>query len=351
MTDEKNEGKEKRFLPVSKAENFSLELDVLNRRDDVFKFFRDLLAGRKSGVTSNAEALMVYGRCKELRLPFLSTIDHMSVIQGKVCADIHIKTALALRAGSSLWWEKTKDYEPQYKYTDGTSSWVSPHKPIQFLDELRKEDPVAAKLQYCWDQESFKDASAKGMKPLWNILEVHNAPFDYVTEYTFHRTRKLANGEEKELIVKSRFGLQDSHKAKLGYSKDGSGRDPESNWGKYEERMTDVRAWDDGFKEIGADLAMGMPEIGEMAEVAGIPYSFDPATGNSSVSFDYKPSVDKDGKPLYEDTAAEDVTDEDGGDGRNDAPANAEPNAKPDIQANANPNAHSDNGAANAGKS
>lgn len=263
------------------------DLDILNNRGEALQLFTDLLKGRKQGITTPYEALMVYTRCRELQLPFASSIDHMAIIGGKICADIHIKTALALRAGRNLWWEKIKDYEPQYKYTDGTNEWISPHKPNKFIEVESLEDPVIKNFQYVWDEASVEAARKAGKTPFYNSAGVHNAPWDYVTEYKFYRVREDKDGVNRTLTAIGRFSVLEGHIAKLGYSKDGSGRDPISNWGKYERRMVDVRAWDNGFKEIAADISMGMPEIGEMAEVAGISYKFDPKEGNASVEFDY----------------------------------------------------------------
>ena len=296
---------------------FNLEIDILNRRDDAYKFFNDLLKGRKQGVTSPAEAMLVYGRCMELNLPFMYTIDHMSVIQGKVCADIHINTALALRAGASLWWEKTKDFEPLYQYTDSVNTWISPYKPNEFIEKLSKEDPVVATLQYVWDVASKEACTKAGKTPFWNSTGKHGMAIDYVTEYTFYRARTV-NGEYRPLVVKGKFSVAERHAAKLGYNKSNQ-PDPDSNWGKYERRMTDVRAWTNGFKEIASDLGMGMPEISEMADVAGIAYSFDPVTGNASVKLDYNPAYPKnEGRTTIEEGSAE-VIDENDNPGDNDA--------------------------------
>lgn len=265
------------------------DLDILNDRGRALQLFADLLKGRRQGVTTPNEALLVYARCRELQLPFASSIDHMAIIQGKICADIHIKSALALRAGRTLWWEKIKDYEPQYKYTDGTNEWISPHKPNKFIEIESQDDPVLKNFMYVWDEASVEAAKKANKTPFYNKAGVHNAPWDYVTEYKFYRTRKDAEGTPRTLTAFGRFSVVEGHVAKLGYAKDGSGRDPLSNWGKYERRMVDVRAWDNGFKEIAADISMGMPEIGEMAEVAGLSYHFDPENGNSSVGFEFNP--------------------------------------------------------------
>lgn len=286
MTNKKAMNKASTNLAIKTLDNLDYGLDLVNDRDGAVQFFTDLLKGRTSGVTSPNEAMMVYGRCRELNLPFMATLDHMCVIGGKVCADIHIKTALALRAGNSLWWEKIRDYEPQYKYTDGVNEWVSSLKPIKFLEELKKEDPIGETLQYAWDAESTKKAVDAGKKPFGNAIK-HNVAFDYVTEYKFFRVRRLANGEEKTIEALGKFSSLEGHTAQLGYGSarsDYAGqRDPNSNWGKYEPRMVDVRAFDNGLKNIASDLTMGMPEIGEMAEVHNLQYKVDNATGNATV--------------------------------------------------------------------
>jgi hypothetical protein len=281
--DEKKENKQ-RFVPVARHKDYTLSLDIVGNRDEAAAFFADLLKGRTDGVTSVAEAMLVYGRCRELRLPFMSTLDHMCVIGKKVCADIHIKTALALRAGS-LSWERIKDFEPQYQYTDGESVWISHLTPVKFLRHLKEveEDPLADSLFYVWNEASTADCASKNKRPFWNALNAHNAVYDYVTEYRMIRKRKLVDGSYQSLEGIGRFGRIASHVARLGYAKDGSGRDSLSNWGKYERRMIDVRAWDNAFKEVASDIAMGMPEISEMAEAYDIPYNFDPETGNAQI--------------------------------------------------------------------
>lgn len=271
------------------------DIDILNNRQAAIGFFVDFLKGRKQGVTSPYEAMMVYARCRELQLPFASSIDHMAIIGGKICADIHIKTALALRASGTLWWEKVKDAELQYQYTDGTNYWTTPLKPIPFLEEAAKDDPVVATLQYVWDEASVEAAKKANKTPFYNVKGVHNQPYNLVTEYKFYRIRKDINGKDIVMTAIGKFSTLEGHIAQLGYGTKGTYegvRDPNSNWGKYEARMVDIRAWDNGFKEIGADLGMGMPEIGEMAEVHQIPYKFDPQTGDSRVEFDFKVPAD-----------------------------------------------------------
>ena len=288
--------------------NFELNIDLLNHRKEAFALFTDMLKGRKQGVSNPTEAMMVYMRCKELNIPFANALDHMAIVQGKICADIHIKTTLALRARRTLWWEKIKDYEPQYKYTDGANSWISPLQPLAFIKEHSLIDPVLADAMYVWNEASYEKAIKANKTPIWNACVngdklVHNIPWDYVTEYKFVRLCKLEDGTTKEMIAYGRFSSLEGHLAQLGYGgfkSDYAGvRDPNSNWGKYERRMVTIRAFDNGLKEIAADLTMGMPEIGEMAEVAGISYSFDEASGNASVAYDFQESV--------EDSIAEEV--------------------------------------------
>lgn len=271
-----------------------LGLDLVNNREQAIEFFDSFLKGRTSGVTNHKEAMMVYGRCRELNLPFFSVVDRMCIIGGKVCADIHIKNALALRAGRNFWTEKVQDYEPHYQYSDGTNYWVSPHKPIEFLKELSKDDPMAEYLQYAWDEASTKRAVDAGKTPFGNTLG-HNAVYDNVTTYKGYRMRTLLDGTTKVQEGIGSFSTRKGHIAQLGYGSKNSDyagqRDPNGNWGKYEERMVDVRALDNLYKAIASDLMMGMSEIGEMAEAYNIEYTVNPQSGEHSVQREYKESV------------------------------------------------------------
>lgn len=293
----------------NKLNAFDYGLDIVRNRDEAFEFFTELLKGRSNGVSTPREAMLVYGRCRELGLPFMSTLDHMVVIGDKVCADIHIKTALALRAGKSLYWEKLKDFEPQYKYTDGANVWISPLKPIPFLAELGKDDPIADRLQYTFDKASLEACEKANKTAFWNESG-HNAPYDYVTEYKFYRIRKMADGNFKTIEAVSRFGRMQSYVAQLGFGKSGSEyegtRDPNSNWGKYEPRMVDIRAFDDGLKQIASDLMMGLPEISEMAEVHNVEYYVDEDTNSVTVKHDKYASDIQDVEEIKEDTPAND---------------------------------------------
>lgn len=283
---ENNMDKKETITDLAIQQDINLGLDIVNRREEAFAFFKDLLKGRGNGVTSPNEAMLVYGRCRELALPFMATLDHMCVIQGKVCADIHIKSALALRAGHSLYWKQTKDYEPHYKYSDGTNEWISNLKPLKFVEEVGKEDPVVATLQYVWGASSKDAAISAGKSPFYNI-NGHNVAFDYITEYVGYRVRTLKNGKEETIEAKGSFSSLAGHLAQLGFGKNNGDyagvRDPNSNWGKYEKRMVDVRAFDNLLKVIAADLTMGMPEISEMAEAFNMTYNVNASNGNAQL--------------------------------------------------------------------
>ena len=80
-------------------------------------FLKKILTSDKSGLKSVQDGLAIMMRAKDLNLPFSTCIEHVHVINGKTGVDVHIVKALLLRAG--IVWNCTKDYVPQYQYTDG----------------------------------------------------------------------------------------------------------------------------------------------------------------------------------------------------------------------------------------
>ena len=66
-------------------------------------------------------------RAQDLQLPFSTCIEHIHVVSGKTVADIHIIKSLLSRAGVT--WECTKDYTPQYQYTDGNTIYIETQLP------------------------------------------------------------------------------------------------------------------------------------------------------------------------------------------------------------------------------
>lgn len=86
------------------------------------------MASEKGGIKSVADGLAILTRAQDLRLPFSTCVEHIHVINGKTGVDIHIIKALLLRAG--VVWECTKDYTPQYQYTDGNNIYNETQLPL-----------------------------------------------------------------------------------------------------------------------------------------------------------------------------------------------------------------------------
>lgn len=91
-------------------------------------FLKKYMASEKGGIKSVADGLAILTRAQDLRLPFSTCVEHIHVINGKTGVDIHIIKALLLRAG--VVWECTKDYTPQYQYTDGNNIYNETQLPL-----------------------------------------------------------------------------------------------------------------------------------------------------------------------------------------------------------------------------
>lgn len=123
MNDTKDENSSNRSLIV-RQDDVNTGIHVLNLLDEkqlanAEVFLKKIIATEKGGVKSVNEGLAILMRAQDLRLPFSTCIEHIHVINGKTGVDVHIVKALLSRAG--IVWETTKDYVPQYKYTDGNN--------------------------------------------------------------------------------------------------------------------------------------------------------------------------------------------------------------------------------------
>ena len=112
--------------------NINSGLSVFNLLDEkqlasAELFIKKILQSEKCGLKSVQDGLAVLMRAQDLNLPFSPCIEHIHVINGKTGVDVHIIKALLLRAGVS--WECTKDYTPQYQYTDGNNIYLETQLP------------------------------------------------------------------------------------------------------------------------------------------------------------------------------------------------------------------------------
>ena len=144
--EETNNGSNSRTLTVRPTER-NAGLSTLNLLDEkqlaaAEVFIAKVMRSNKSGITSKEDGLAVLMRAQDLQLPFSTCIEHIHVINGKTGVDVHIIKSLLSRAG--VVWECTKDYTPQYQYTDGNTIFNETQLP-----------------QYCVKCRTAKEAEEK----------------------------------------------------------------------------------------------------------------------------------------------------------------------------------------------
>ena len=128
---EKTNGGNTRALSIE-HNDAATGLRVLQLLDDkqlvaAENFIKRVMGSPKSGISNVQEGLAVLMRANDLQLPFSSCLEHIHVINGKTGVDIHIIKSLLSRAGVT--WECTKDYAPQYQYTDGDNIYNETQLP------------------------------------------------------------------------------------------------------------------------------------------------------------------------------------------------------------------------------
>ena len=242
-----------------------LDIDILNDPDKALELMKIMSKGALSKGKSAEALLAMYLKSRELGIGFASAADHMQVINNKTGVDIHIIKALLLKAGSSIWWEKLKDYEPRYKYTDGSNVWIKFGKadPDEFL-------PV--ECMYVYDKETKNKCEADGKIAVWKD---DIAPFDWITTYKFEREILLPYTKNVKILIEvSSFSWREAIVAKLPLDKTNQ-FNPDSNWQKYRKLMLDHRAFTFGARAIGSDLLMGVYETKELLDMNKISYTID----------------------------------------------------------------------------
>src|SRR5574344_2609690 len=129
---EKNNANGNSTRALSTRHDAATGLKVLNLLNDkqlasAEVFLKKIVATEKGGIKNVNEGLAILMRAQDLQLPFSSCIEHIHVVSGKTVADIHIIKSLLSRAGVT--WECTKDYTPQYQYTDGNTIYLETQLP------------------------------------------------------------------------------------------------------------------------------------------------------------------------------------------------------------------------------
>lgn len=248
-------------------------------------FLKKFMTSEKGGIKSIADGLSILARAQDLQLPFTTCIEHIHVINGKTGIDIHIVKSLLSRAGVT--WECTKDYTPQYQYTDGntiyletqlpdycvkcrnskeaaeqTSEDVIGIYPVQWFADLKgnvyNEFQISDKCVKAVNKQHALKLASEGKFP---IIRVPAQPVDFVTEYEFTRY-KMINGKERVMTAVSHYSYSEAQTAEL-FTKD--------TYKKYARIMIGHRAFILGARDIANDVLMGCMETTELKVVENAP--------------------------------------------------------------------------------
>lgn len=272
-------------------EDVATGLKVLNLLDDkqlasAEVFLKKIMASEKGGIKSINEGLAILMRAQDLQLPFSTCIEHIHVVSGKTVADIHIIKSLLSRAGVT--WECTKDYAPQYQYTDGNTIYLETQLPeycvmcrtaelafkateeskgdkigvypVKWYADLAgkkyNEFQVSDKCKIAINPTHAQKLKAAGEFP---VIRIPAVPVDYVTEYKFTRY-KIINGKNIEITATSHFSYSEAVSAQF-FDKE--------TYKKYARIMIGHRAFTLGARDIASDILMGVMEDTENAIVNG----------------------------------------------------------------------------------
>ena len=249
-------------------------------------FLKKLMTTEKGGIKSVNEGLALIMRAQDLQLPFSSCIEHIHLVNGKTVADIHIIKSLLSRAGVT--WECTKDYTPQYQYTDGNTIYLETQLPdycvkCQTADKATKlseesngdkigvypvkwytdlagkkynEFQISDKCKVAINPAHAQKIKAEGAFP---VIRIPAVPIDYVTEYKFKRFHRIM-GKIVEQNAISHFSYSEAVTADF-FSKD--------TYKKYARIMIGHRAFTLGARDIASDILMGVLEETENAVIDG----------------------------------------------------------------------------------
>ena len=287
--EETNNSSNSRTLAVRPIEH-NAGLSTLNLLDDkqlaaAEVFISKVMRSNKSGITSKEDGLAVLMRAQDLQLPFSTCIEHIHVINGKTGVDVHIIKSLLSRAG--VVWECTKDYTPQYQYTDGNTIFNETQLPqycvkcrtakeaeektndnsfgiypVKWFTDLKgniyNEFQVSDKCVVAINKLQAMKLASEGKYP---IIRVPAQPIDYVTEYKFTRY-KVINGKEREITSISHYSFTEAQAAGL-FDKD--------TYKKYPRILIGHRAFILGARDIAPDAIMGCYETTELKLINSIP--------------------------------------------------------------------------------
>lgn len=285
---EPNNGGSSRAL-TTRHNEFNSGFGVLNLLDEkelvkAETFLKRYIQSDKSGVKSIQDGIAILARAQDLNLPFSTCVEHIHVINGKTGVDVHIVKSLLLRAG--ITWECTKDYVPQYQYTDGNTIYLETQipqycvkcrtakeaqeatkddivgiYPVQWFADLNNrvynEFEVSDKCVKAINRAHAQKLAAEGKFP---VIRIPAQPIDYVTEYKFTRYF-YHNGKERVMQSIGHFSYSEAQAAEL-LTKD--------TYKKYPRILVGHRAFAYGARDIGDDVLMGCMESGELKIVKGV---------------------------------------------------------------------------------
>lgn len=286
---EPNDGGSSRALTARHTEP-NIGLAVINLLDEkqlasAEIFLKKFMSSEKGGIKSVADGLSILARAQDLQLPFTTCIEHIHVINGKTGIDVHIIKSLLSRAG--VVWKCTKDYTPQYQYTDGNTIYLETQLPdycvkcrtakeavdatkddtvgvypVQWFTDLKgnvyNEFQVSEKCVKAINKAHALKLAGEGKFP---VIRIPAQPIDYVTEYEFKRYRMI-NGKEREITAISHYSFSEAQNAEL-FSKD--------TYKKYARIMIGHRAFVLGARDIANDVLMGCMETTELKVVENAP--------------------------------------------------------------------------------
>ena len=289
MNDTKDENGSSRSLTV-RQDDVNTGIHVLNLLDEkqlasAEVFLKKIIATEKGGVKSVNEGLAILMRAQDLRLPFSTCIEHIHVINGKTGVDVHIVKALLSRAG--IVWKTTKDYVPQYKYTDGNNVYdetLLPQYCIKCRTKAEAESKTDDEFVGVYPLKYFKDLKGRiynefqineqcvkcinlpqamkvAQEGKFPVIRTQATPTDYVTEYEFTRYKEIC-GKTVEIHAVGHFSFSEANIAGF-FEKD--------TYKKYARIMIGHRAFSLGAKEIASDILMGVMETSELKLVEDVP--------------------------------------------------------------------------------
>lgn len=259
------------------------KLNVLNLLDDTQLakaeiFLKKIMATEKGGIKSVNEGLAILMRAQDLNLPFSTCIEHVHVINGKTGIDIHIIKALLVKG--EVLWECTKDYEPQYQYTDGDNIYLETQLPsycIKCKNQKEAEEKTTDDIIGVYPLKWYIDLNGNKLNEMqlndkciialnkiqavkfakegkYPVIRTNAQPVDFVTEYKFTRYRNIYNTIHEQTCI-SRFSFSEAQMADL-FSKD--------TYKKYPKTLISHRAFTLGARDIASDLLMGCMETTEL---------------------------------------------------------------------------------------